>query len=93
VGPVVGQELIYRLIQLAQLEIPSSTEATPKNSPDDTEAGNKDAPRKTTWRKLKHVGGIVDLRRLRELDEALWKKESRVPPKPRPRSYELPSFA
>lgn len=49
----------------------SPTEADSKNQSDETVSDKRHAPSQTKWRKLKHVGGIVDLRRLQELEEAV----------------------
>lgn len=48
----------------------SPTQANWKNQSDGTD-DQRHAPSRTKWRKLKHVGGIVDLRRLRELQETV----------------------
>lgn len=55
-----------------ELDIPSANVMPDDDRPSGTASDNRAHEQSTTkWRKLKHVGGIVDLRRLRELEEAV----------------------
>jgi hypothetical protein len=53
-----------------ELDIPNTTTKSQESDGTDGDERKRE-PLKTQWRKLRHVGGIVDLRRLRELGETV----------------------